>query len=466
MYKIFGHYIPKALFLLGTTELMVMIMSIFMVTVSISISSPLFNDIIFINIALFCGVIFITMLTMGLYRRDSREKAMAVVVRVLLSFSVGFMILFGCQLVYPNLFFGDGVFLLSTVGAFAGVLICRLLFFQHTDEYLKRRVLIIGAGHKAQQLEHMRRRTDHFGIEIIGYIRTKNCHQGIIRNDKIINQDGEIEPSQLCKYVEQHDVNEIIIALDDRRNQFPVNDVLECKMRGVHIIDVNIFLERQLGKISLETLNPSTVIYSDGFIKNPVKTFNKRLSDIVISLIMLVLTAPIMIITALLIWLESNCRGPIIYRQERVGKNNQTFNVLKFRSMRVDAEKDGVAKWASKNDNRVTRIGSFIRKTRIDELPQLFNVLSGEMSFVGPRPERPQFVDNLATEIGFYRLRHHIKPGITGWAQINYPYGASVEDSKEKLQFDLYYLKHLNLFLDLIILIQTAAVVVLNKGAR
>lgn len=466
MYKIFGHYIPKALFLLGTTELMVLILSIFMVTVSISVSSPLFDDVILLNIALFCGVIFITMLTMGLYRRDSREKAVAVIVRVLLSFSVGFLILLGFHFTYPNLFFGHGVFLLSTSGAFAGVLICRLFFFQHTDEYLKRRVLIIGAGNKAQQLELMRRRTDHFGVEILGYIRTKNCRQGIISDKKIINQDGDIEPSQLCNYVEQHDINEIIIALDDRRNQFPINDILECKLRGVHIIDVNIFLERQLGKISLETLNPSTVIYSDGFVKNPIKTFNKRFSDIVISLIMLVLTTPIMLVTALLIWLESNCRGPIIYRQERVGKNNQTFNVLKFRSMRVDAEKDGVAKWASKNDNRVTKIGSFIRKTRIDELPQLFNVLSGEMSFVGPRPERPQFVDNLATEIEFYRLRHHIKPGITGWAQINYPYGASVNDSKEKLQFDLYYLKHLNLFLDLVILIQTAAVVVLNKGAR
>ncbi|MCZ6703575.1 MAG: TIGR03013 family PEP-CTERM/XrtA system glycosyltransferase [Ignavibacteria bacterium] len=466
MYKIFGHYIPKALFLLGTTELTILFFSVFVATISITASLPPYDGTIVINTVLFSSVIFISMVFMGLYRRDLREKPIAVTERVLLSFCVGLLLLVGIYYVYPDYFFGQNVFLISATGAFTGVLISRLVFFNRTDEYLKRRVLVIGTGFKAQQLESMRRRTDNFGVEILGYISIPNCSSNMIPDSKIVNKTDDFCFSQLYQYVEQHKVNELIVALDDRRNQFPVDDMLECKMQGIHIIDINIFLERQQGKISLETLNPSAVIYSDGFTRNHFKTCIKFFSDNLISLIMLIFATPIMLLTALAILIESGGRDPIFYRQKRVGKNNQTFNVLKFRSMHLDAEKDGVAKWASKNDSRVTKVGAFIRKTRIDELPQLFNVLAGDMSFVGPRPERPKFVEDLAEEIAYYRLRHHIKPGITGWAQINYPYGASVADAKEKLQFDLYYLKHHNLFLDLIIVMQTVAVIVRSMGSR
>jgi len=224
------------------------------------------------------------------------------------------------------------------------------------------------------------------------------------------------------------------------------------------------FFERQTGQIQLESLNASWMIFSDGFHRSPMKDIVKRIFDVTASSLLLLLTLPVFVLTALLIWLESG--SPILYRQERVGENGRIFNVLKFRSMRKDAERDGVPQWAKKQDARVTRVGKVIRLLRIDELPQIFNVLRGDMSFVGPRPERPYFVDELTKKISYYPSRHTVKPGITGWAQIRYPYGATVEDAVQKLQYDLYYVKNHTLFLDLIVLIQTAQVVLFGKGAR
>ena len=266
------------------------------------------------------------------------------------------------------------------------------------------------------------------------------------------------------KIVEQNKIKEIVVALDERRNKIPADEILECKMRGVRVVDVNYFLERQLGKISLDTLHPSALIYSQGFVQGRIKSTIKRIFDLVVASCMLVVTLPVMLLTVLAIKIESGLKGSVFYIQERVGANNKPFKICKFRSMTENAESNGKDVWAQKHDSRVTKVGNFIRKTRIDELPQLYNVLKGNMSFVGPRPERPQFVDDLSEQIPFYALRHHAKPGITGWAQICYPYGASVEDAKEKLQYDLYYLKHNTVFLDLLILMQTAAVIFLAKG--
>jgi sugar transferase (PEP-CTERM system associated) len=225
------------------------------------------------------------------------------------------------------------------------------------------------------------------------------------------------------------------------------------------------FFERQTGRINIEALNPSSMVFADGIIQAVLKSYLHRFLDLVISLTVLILTVPVMLLAALLIWLESGCRGPILYRQTRVGRDGKLFRILKFRSMSVDAEKSG-ARWAVQDDTRITVVGGFLRKSRIDELPQLINVLKGDMSFVGPRPERPEFVEELANEIPFYDLRHRVNPGITGWAQICYPYGASKEDAKDKLEYDLYYIKNYSLFLDLMILIQTAQVILWGKGAR
>ena len=268
----------------------------------------------------------------------------------------------------------------------------------------------------------------------------------------------------LTRFVENLGVSEVVLALEERRNALPLKDLLRIKTAGVHVNDFSSFLERETGRIDLDTVNPSWLIFSDGFSSGrAVSSVAKRIFDITASALLLVATFPVIALFALLVKIDS--RGPAFFRQTRVGLYGQNFEVIKLRSMRTDAETAG-AQWATKDDPRVTRIGKFIRKVRIDELPQAWSVLKGEMSFVGPRPERPEFVANLEEQLPYYAERHMVKPGITGWAQVNYPYGASIEDSRHKLEFDLYYAKNYTPFLDLLIILQTLRVVLWHEGAR
>jgi sugar transferase (PEP-CTERM system associated) len=237
-------------------------------------------------------------------------------------------------------------------------------------------------------------------------------------------------------------------------------------MAGVSIVNPPAFLEREQGKLNIEMLSPSWLIFEPGFTRNGIKVVLARLFDVISSLIILIITFPILLLTALIIAAESGFKHPIFYKQTRVGLDGKTFDLLKFRSMKVDAEKDGKAVWAKKNDDRITMIGKFIRKVRIDELPQIINILKGDMRLVGPRPERPEFVRELAKKIPYYEQRHSVKPGLAGWAQLRSPYGATEKDAYEKLQYDLYYVKNYNIVMDLFILIQTVEIVVLGKGAR
>ena len=271
--------------------------------------------------------------------------------------------------------------------------------------------------------------------------------------------------SNLPRHLLALGASEVVLALEERRNALPLNDLLKIKTTGVEVHDFSSFLERETGRVDLDSLNPSWLIFSDGFSAGRrLSSWGKRLFDVTVSLLLLVIAAPVILVTAIAVKLES--RGPAFYRQRRVGLYGETFDVIKLRSMRTDAEVGGKAVWAQKDDPRVTRIGRFIRKVRIDELPQVWGVLKGEMSFVGPRPERPQFVADLEERLPYYAERHVVKPGITGWAQINYPYGASIEDARDKLEFDLYYAKNYTPFLDLLILLQTARVVLWPEGAR
>ena len=263
----------------------------------------------------------------------------------------------------------------------------------------------------------------------------------------------------------RHSVDEILVAIRDRRDGgLNIGELLECKLEGIEVTDISSFFECETGHVQLDSLNPSWMVFSDGFSRTSARSSVKRVFDITVSLLLLTATLPITLLVALLIVLESGM--PIFYRQERMGECGQVFGVLKFRSMRQNAEQAGTPQWAKKNDDRVTRVGRVIRTLRVDELPQVINVLKGDMSFVGPRPERPYFVQQLASQIPFYLNRHTVKPGVTGWAQIRYPYGSTVEDAMYKLQYDLYYAKNHSLFLDLIILFQTAQVVLFGKGAR
>jgi sugar transferase (PEP-CTERM system associated) len=283
----------------------------------------------------------------------------------------------------------------------------------------------------------------------------------------VIRLDGS-----LSGFCEEHQVQEIIVAMDERRRNresgggLPLDELLSCRMSGIEVCDVQAFIEREAGKLDIELLQPSWMVFSDGFVHGTLRTGTKRAFDVLASVGLLLVTWPVMLITALAILAESSFKGPVLYRQQRVGLDGRYFEVTKFRSMHIDAERDGKAVWAAENDPRVTRVGAIIRRIRIDELPQIFNVLRGDMSFVGPRPERPEFVQDLEGRIPYYSHRHRIKPGITGWAQLCYPYGASLADSQEKLQYDLYYLKNHSLLLDLIILIQTVDVVLVGEGAR
>jgi sugar transferase (PEP-CTERM system associated) len=269
----------------------------------------------------------------------------------------------------------------------------------------------------------------------------------------------------MLSLVERHSIDQIIVAVRDRRGGgLPLQQLLECKMKGVKVVELPTFFEREYRQVMLESLNPSWVVLGDGFRQGLFAQFVKRLFDLTVSGALLLITLPILLVAAFAIYLESGF--PVLYRQQRVGKGGRVFILYKLRSMRVDAECGGTPHWASPNDDRTTRVGRFIRKWRIDELPQIFNVFRGEMSFVGPRPERPYFVDQLTMQIPYYALRHGAKPGITGWAQVRYRYGASVDDAIEKLQYDLYYVKNRSLFLDLAIMMATVEVVLWGRGAR
>jgi len=269
--------------------------------------------------------------------------------------------------------------------------------------------------------------------------------------------------SQIFSICQEREVDRIIVALDERRGKFPLEQLLFCRLKGIRIDDGVAFTEELTGKLSLENIHPSSLIFSEGFKRSSIFKSLKRALDIIVSLLSLMLFAPLILIISLAIRMDS--KGPVFYRQERVGEDEKKFSLLKFRSMNVDAEENGPV-WAKVDDERVTRVGQIIRKLRFDEIPQMFNVLKGEMSFIGPRPERPFFVDSLKNEIPFYSERHVVKPGITGWAQISYQYGASKEDALEKLKYDLYYIKHMSLILDLMILFETIKIVFWGKGAR
>ncbi len=324
-------------------------------------------------------------------------------------------------------------------------------------EAKKYRVLVLGSGARAQRLRSLShtlntRRTEIVAFAELGAGKNRLCVRGRPIGDA------------LHRYAHHLDIDEIVIAQDEMRNHLPVQELLDCKLTGIEVNSDTAFLERQFGAVRLETLRPSDLLYSDGFSRAIRNARMKRCSDVLLALLLGFVTLPLMLMTAAAIWLESG--APIFYRQRRVGLHGRQFDVLKFRSMRQNAEGDGVARWASVRDARVTRVGKFIRQCRIDELPQLWNVLQGNMSLIGPRPERPEFVAQFLHDLPFYHLRHQVKPGITGWAQVSYPYGASLADAREKLQFDLYYLKHHSWWLDLSILLLTIQVVLSGKGAR
>jgi len=462
--RIFKHYIRIPFIILGMIEVIILVMSVyfgFYIRFSGNFSgyeSSFAST--FIHALVYTSVMMTTILSMGLYQARMRDGVRGVLHRLVIAYALGGGVLAVIYYLIPAFFVGRGILLLSLSVSFVLIVLLRMLVAKLDANYFKRRILVLGTGAKAKAITELRRRADKIGFTIIGYVHLRGA------KDEIDNGIILKLKMPLKEFADANEVDEIVLAVEDRRKGFPVHDLLDCKMSGIEITDVVSFFERETGKIRLDQIQPSWLMLCDGFNSGMFQNISKRTFDIVSSLLVLSFAWPFMLLCILFIKLEDGFKAPLIYHQIRLGEDGVPFQVLKFRSMIINAEAGGRAKWAEKSDSRITRVGGFIRKTRIDELPQILNVLKGDMSFVGPRPERPEFVLTLSEKIPYYGERHRVKPGITGWAQICYPYGSTEQDALEKLQFDLYYVKNYSIFLDLLILMQTAEVIIFGKGAR
>ena len=464
MIRFFRHYVPLNLLLLVLAEAVILASAMYGgIGVRFHESGAIPDDLqpLLPKAATFSFVMLGLMTATGLYDLDLPSGVRSLLQRLGLSFGLGLAAMSLLFYFVPNLLVGRGAFLLSLGLALLGILLSRALFLHWVHSgTLKTRTLVIGTGSRAAQIEALLARRRHASsVQIVGYLPLGGTHH-FVDSSRILDNR---EP--LPDLVSRLQIGEIVLAVRDRRGGVtPLQELLKCKLRGVRVLELSSFFERENGHLQLDSMNASWMILSEGFHQGLLRETAKRLFDLLVSAAMLVVCLPVMALTALAIKLESP--GPVLYRQERVGQGCRTFTILKFRSMHVDAEKDGKPRWAGQNDSRVTHTGRFIRRTRIDELPQIFNVFFGDMSFVGPRPERPYFVQELTQKIPHYGVRHTVKPGITGWAQVRYPYGANEEDAMHKLQYDLYYVKNHSLFLDLMILFQTAQVVLWGNGVR
>ena len=403
-------------------------------------------------------------LAMGGYLAMVRESLSSLFFRTLVAYcfvgGIGLTVLY---LVMPSADPGSANLFWAVMLASMIAILLRLAFLRIIDsEQVVRRVVILGAGEFADALlSEYETNMSALGVRIIGCIADKPTRS--IPEDRLIPTPQDFY--EFCRY---NKVSEIVVAQQERRRTeggwLPVPELMECKLRGIAVTSGVDFYERELKKAKLDMVHPSWIVFSEGFKASRSRAFAKRTLDLILSVTLLVCTLPFIVLTALAILIETG--RPVLYSQKRVGMLGKEFWIYKFRSMKQDAEKDGKARWASANDDRITRVGAFIRNTRLDELPQIYNVIKGEMSIVGPRPERPEFVSELKEKIPFYDTRHYVKPGLMGWAQLKYPYGASVADAKGKLEYDLYYSKNHSLMMDLLIMIQTVEVVLLGKGVR
>ncbi|MBN8813978.1 MAG: TIGR03013 family PEP-CTERM/XrtA system glycosyltransferase [Sphingomonas sp.] len=462
MIRLFKHYVPHAVLFLGFLDFALLIAAM---EVGYALRLHQLGSVVepiserLPQLLVYAASLEIAMVAVGVYGADSLQSLRRATARILVAISLGVILLSVVFFISPVLsFWRSNLFYAMAISVPALVALRVLLGKMLGSQVFKRRVVVLGAGARAARLKALAQRPGSAFV-VVGYVSMSETNRVIpeaIARDAIYN---------LADHVVLLNASEVVLALEERRNALPLKDLLRIKTTGVHVNEISTFLERETGRVDLQSVNPSWLIFSDGFSSGRMLSgVFKRLFDIVVSALLLTLVAPIIIATAIAIKLES--KGPAFYRQRRVGLYGEGFDCIKLRSMRQDAEVGGKAIWAEKADPRITRIGRFIRKVRIDELPQCWSVLKGEMSFVGPRPERPEFVEDLEQRINYYAERHMVKPGITGWAQINYPYGASIEDSRQKLEYDLYYAKNYSPFLDLLIILQTIRVVIWPEGAR
>ena len=462
MIRLFKHYVPYAVLFLALVDLCLLLAAA--ETAWVIRANQIGMQIDYIGnrigpLFTFAASVQLAAMAVGVYSAEALQSLRFAIARLIVAVSLGviFMAIMAFALPGQTLWRSNSLYAMTL--SFAYLALSRMILGSLIGgESFKRRLLVLGAGKRAQRIKDLEARRGS-GFVVVGYIAMDEAKRVIpeaISRSAIYN---------LADFVVKLGASEVVLALEERRNALPLQDLLRIKTTGVHVNDISSFLERETGRVDLDSVNPSWLIFSDGFSSGRrLSGIAKRLFDILASAVLLALTLPVIALFALLVKLES--KGPAFYRQKRVGRYGETFDLIKLRSMRADAEADGKAIWAAKNDDRVTRIGKFIRKVRIDELPQTWCVLKGDMSFVGPRPERPEFVADLEKQLPYFAERHMVKPGITGWAQVNFPYGASIDDSRQKLEYDLYYAKNYTPFLDLLILLQTIRVVIWPEGAR
>ena len=461
--RLFKHHIPTEYFLLGVLEFFFLVASYYM-GVSLRFSSDVLNlqmGNYLWPALIFAAVMQMSLIAFGAYQRQAEHSTSMLAARIGASMMLGMLLLSLTFYLLPMFFLGRGAFALAVFVSFIVIMAVRLVFRRISSHYdLRLRMLVLGAGETSKLIKNVESAGELAGVNVVFYMPMSGDN-GAENTISLVKT-----PGALVKYVADKQIDVIVLAMDERRKELPVHDLLDCKMGGVEVLDLLTFFERHTSKIRLDIMQPSWLFLSEGFEVNNFRRMWKRMFDLTCVLLLLPVVLPIAAISAIAVLAESRGRGDVIYRQTRVSENGRHFQIYKFRSMVTEAEKDGVARWAAKNDTRITRVGGLLRKFRFDELPQLFNVLRGDMSFVGPRPERPEFVVKLSEKIPYYNERHRVKPGLSGWAQIRYPYGASEEDGLEKLQYDLYYVKNCSILLDMLVLLQTAEVVLLGKGAQ
>ena len=464
--RVFKSYLKTPFLILLIIEVCVVFFSIYLAAFLRYLNTPVeflfIAEGLWVSAAVLAVFTPISMLSTGLYQGNIREGMSGILLRLFISLFASWVFATIIFSLWSEMHPGHGIMLLAQIQSFFIIGTLRAIFLELVDtETFKKRVLVYGAGETAAIIDtKLRRRADRRAFTIVGYVALEN-QERLVNDNKLIELTGS-----LYEFSVAHSIDEIVVAKSDAPASIPVNELVECKFRGIAVLDILSFFEREVGQVRIDIMDPKWLVFSEGYYQSEMKDALKRIFDLVASFTILLLASPFMVLTIIAIWIEDGFRAPIFYNQIRVGKNLKEFSVYKFRSMRTDAEKQGEAVWATKRDTRITRVGSFIRKTRIDELPQIYNVLNGSMSFVGPRPERPEFVEQLAKEIPYYNERHLVKPGVTGWAQLLYPYGASIKDAHQKQLFDMYYVKNKSLFLDLLILLQTVEVVLFGKGAR
>lgn len=464
MIKVLNQYFPGRLFVLLATENVVILLGVW-AAVSWHVGDPRLSLLtypqMFSKALLITVVCQVCLYYADIYDLRQMTSKADILVRLLQALGAAALILAALFYIFPETRLGNGIAETSLIVGVLGILVWRVVV-----EWLNRaysageRILLVGSGKAVQDLMREIRLRRDLPLSVIGSV----VESGLGDQESLASVPVLGSVDELARVISERKPDRVVIALRERRQQLPINELLRLRTSGVIIEEGASLYEKVTGKIPVESIRPSSLIFSDGFRHSAMMRAYGRICGLVSAAVALVLVGPLMLLVALAIKLDS--RGPALYRQERVGKDGKSFDILKFRSMRTDAESMSGPVWAQEKDPRITRVGRLIRKVRLDELPQLLNVLKGEMSFVGPRPERPFFVDLLQQQIPFFELRHAVRPGITGWAQVSAQYGASVDEAKEKLEYDLFYVKNMSLSLDLLILFQTIKIVIFGRGAR